>query len=221
MADNSTPLTCVILDDYPSMPLACVILDDYPGVAISSADWYRLGDAVQIRRSATPHTGDALVTALAGCRDTGVMRMRTPITAAKAQGVVVCGTDSHPQPAMELTWVLILAVMRHLVPEANALRVQGPWQQSVGRDLHGARLGLPTGRDRSAGRADRPGSRLAGQCVAFESGCWPSRGRRRAPGGLQAGAVRQQNVLATPPRGDVTARNDRDAFSQAVERIAA
>ncbi len=93
MTDNSTPLTCVILDDYPSMPLACVILDDYPGVAISSADWYRLGDAVQIRRSATPHTGDALVTALAGCRDTGVMRMRTPITAAKAQGVVVCGTD--------------------------------------------------------------------------------------------------------------------------------
>jgi len=71
------------------------------------------------------------------------MRMRTPITAAKAQGVVVCGTDSHPEPAVELTWVLILSVMRHLVPEANALREQGPWQQSVGRDLHGARLGLP------------------------------------------------------------------------------
>lgn len=209
MTDNSTPLTCVILDDHPG------------GVAISSADWRWLADAVQIRRSATPHTGDALVTALAGCRDTGVMRMRTPITAAKAQGVVVCGTDSHPQPAMELTWVLILAVMRNLVPEANALRVQGPWQQSVGRDLHGARLGLPTGRDRSAGRADRPGSRLAGQCVAFESGCWPSRGRRRAPGGIQAGAVRQQNILATRQWGEVTERNDRDAFSQAVERIAA
>ena len=101
------------------------------------------GDAVQIRTPTTPHTGDALVTALAGCRDTGVMRMRTPITAAKAQGVVVCGTDSHPEPAVELTWVLILAVMRHLVPEANALREQGPWRQSVGRDLHGARLGLP------------------------------------------------------------------------------
>jgi hypothetical protein len=70
-----------------------VILDDYPGVAISSADWHWLGDAVQIRTPTTPHTGDALVTALAGCRDTGVMRMRTPITAAKAQGVVVCGTD--------------------------------------------------------------------------------------------------------------------------------
>lgn len=48
-----------------------------------------------------------------------------------------------PKPPMELTWGLILAVMRHLVPEANALREQGPWQQSVGRDLHGARLGLP------------------------------------------------------------------------------
>ncbi len=54
MTDNSTPLTCVILDDYPSMPLACVILDDYPGVAISSADWYRLGDAVQICTPAMP-----------------------------------------------------------------------------------------------------------------------------------------------------------------------
>ncbi|MEN1994939.1 hypothetical protein, partial [Stenotrophomonas bentonitica] len=41
MTDNSTPLTCVILDDYP-------------GVAISSADWYRLGDAVQIRTPAMP-----------------------------------------------------------------------------------------------------------------------------------------------------------------------
>ena len=54
MTDNSTPLTCVILDDYPSMPLACVILDDHPGVAISSADWYRLGDAVQICTPAMP-----------------------------------------------------------------------------------------------------------------------------------------------------------------------
>jgi len=83
MTDNSTPLTCVILDDYP-------------GVAISSADWYRLGDAVQIRTPTTPHTGDALVTALAGCRDTGVMRMRTPITAAKAQGV---GRVRNRQPS--------------------------------------------------------------------------------------------------------------------------
>lgn len=39
--------------------------------------------------------------------------------------------------------------------------------------------------------------------------------------GIQAGAVRQQNILATRQWGEVTERNDRDAFSQAVEGIAA
>lgn len=150
------------------MPLNCVILDDYQAVATSSAEWHRLGEAVQVRMLTTPHTGDALVAALQDAAILVVMRERTPITAAllaqlprlrllitsgmrnaaidvaaaKAQGVVVCGTDSHPEPAVELTWALILAVMRHLVPEVNALRSDGPWQQSVGRDLHGARLGL-------------------------------------------------------------------------------
>ncbi len=32
--------------------------------------------------------------------------------------------------------------VRHLVPEANALRNEGPWQQTLGRDLQDARLGL-------------------------------------------------------------------------------
>ncbi|MEN5395669.1 D-2-hydroxyacid dehydrogenase family protein [Stenotrophomonas sp. TWI377] len=117
--------------------------------------------------SAPPIT-DARVAALSDADILVAMRERTPITAAllarrpclrllitsgmrhaaihvaaaKAQGVIVCGTDSHPEPAVEITWALILGLMRHLVPEANALRSDGPWQQTVGRDLHGARLGL-------------------------------------------------------------------------------
>ncbi len=72
----------------------------------------------------------------------GMRNAAIDVAAAKAQGVVVCGTDSHPEPAVELTWTLILGVMRHLVPEANVLRNEGPWQQTLGRDLQGARLGL-------------------------------------------------------------------------------
>jgi len=72
----------------------------------------------------------------------GMRHAAIDVAAAKAQGVIVCGTDSHPEPAVEITWALILGLMRHLVPEANALRSDGPWQQTVGRDLHGARLGL-------------------------------------------------------------------------------
>ena len=115
-----------------------------------------------------PPTTDARVAALGDADILVAMRERTPITAAllarrpclrllitsgmrhaaidvaaaKAQGVIVCGTDSHPEPAVEITWALILGLMRHLVPEANALRSDVPWQQTVGRDLHGARLGL-------------------------------------------------------------------------------
>lgn len=150
------------------MALNCVILDDYQNVAVAYADWNALGQAVQVRTLTTPHTGDALVAALGDADILVVMRERTPITAAllarlprlrllitsgmrnaavdvaaaKAQGIIVCGTDSHPEPAVEMTWALILGLMRQLVPEVNALRSDGPWQQTVGRDLYGARLGL-------------------------------------------------------------------------------
>jgi len=150
------------------MALNCVILDDYQNVAVAYADWNALGEAVQVRTLTTPHTGDALVASLGDADILVVMRERTPITAAllarlprlrllitsgmrnaavdvaaaKAQGIIVCGTDSHPEPAVEMTWALILGLMRQLVPEVNALRSDGPWQQTVGRDLYGARLGL-------------------------------------------------------------------------------
>ena len=71
----------------------------------------------------------------------GTRNAAVDVAAAKAQGIIVCGTDSHPEPAVEMTWALILGLMRNLVLEANALRSDGPWQQTVGRDLYGARLG--------------------------------------------------------------------------------
>lgn len=148
------------------MALNCVILDDYQNVAVAYADWNALGEAVQVRTLTTPDTGDALVAALGNADILVAMRERTPITvallarlprlrllitsgmrnaavdvaAAKAQGIIVCGTDSHPEPAVEMTWALIPGLMRQLVPEVNALRSDGPWQQTVGRDLYGARL---------------------------------------------------------------------------------
>ena len=72
----------------------------------------------------------------------GMRNAAVDVAAAKAQGITVCGTDSRSEPAVEMTWALILGLMRNLVLEANALRSDGPWQQTVGRDLYGARLGL-------------------------------------------------------------------------------
>ncbi|GJD43493.1 Hydroxypyruvate reductase [Methylobacterium cerastii] len=149
-------------------PLTCAILDDYQGVATTLADWSPLRDRVALRPFREGFTTeDALVAAIADCEIVVIMRERTPfpaalfarlpklkllvtsgmrnasidLAAAKAHGVVVCGTASGSAPPVELTWALILALARRVVPEANALRAGG-WQTSVGADLAGRRLGL-------------------------------------------------------------------------------
>lgn len=119
------------------------------------ADTYA-GDAVQIRTPTTPHTGDALVTALAGCRDTG------GDAHAHAEHRRAVGHAAPPAPADP---------QRHAqCRDRSARRTPGAAR---------------TGRDPPARLADRPGSRHAGQCVASEPGCRPCRGRRRAPGGIR------------------------------------
>ena len=47
-----------------------------------------------------------------------------------------------PTPPGELTWALILGLARHVAAEDAAFHAGGPWQSTVGRDLHGATLGL-------------------------------------------------------------------------------
>lgn len=148
--------------------MRCVILDDYQGVATSYADWSALeGVETTALREHLDDEG-ALARALAGVEVVVAMRERTPfpasllarlpdlrllvttgmrntsidIDAARSAGVVVCGTSSLPTPAVELTWALILALARHLVPEAGAMRGGGPWQTTIGADLSGATLGV-------------------------------------------------------------------------------
>ncbi|SEN42480.1 D-2-hydroxyacid dehydrogenase family protein [Nonomuraea pusilla] len=143
----------------------CAVLDDYQGVALGLADWSRV-EVTSFREHFA--TQDDLVTAIHDHEIVVIMRERTPFTAelfsrlpnlrllvtsgmrnasidldaARAQGVTVCGTGSGSTAPTELTWALILGLTRHLVPEAHALREGGPWQSTVGADLHGATLGL-------------------------------------------------------------------------------
>ncbi|MFQ6265889.1 D-2-hydroxyacid dehydrogenase family protein [Kutzneria viridogrisea] len=149
--------------------MRCVVLDDYQDVALAMADWSRLAERVEVT-VLREHldSEDALVEALSGVEVLVVMRERTPLTgsllarlpglrlvvtsgmrnasidlaAAERQGVVVCGSASRSEPAVELTWALILGLARKLVPESTALRAGGPWQSSVGVDLAGSTLGL-------------------------------------------------------------------------------
>ncbi|MER6354307.1 D-2-hydroxyacid dehydrogenase family protein [Streptomyces sp. NPDC001634] len=151
------------------MRLRCAVLDDFQQIAASIADWSPVEDRVDVV-SFTEHfvDEDALAEALAEVDIVVTLRERVPFpaslfarlprlklliasgmrnsvidyAAAEAHGVTVCGTQSSSTPPVELTWALLLGLARGIVEESNALRHGGPWQSTVGADLHGRRLGL-------------------------------------------------------------------------------
>ncbi|MFG2356075.1 D-2-hydroxyacid dehydrogenase family protein [Streptomyces sp. NPDC048521] len=165
------------------MRLRCAVLDDFQGVATGMADWSVIADEVEVV-PLREHLGgeDALATALADYDIVVTLRERVPFpgsliarlprlrlliasgmrnsvidyAAAEAHGVTVCGTASSGTPPVELTWALLLGLARGIVEESNALRAGGPWQSTVGADLHGSRLGL-LGLGRIGGRVAQVG----------------------------------------------------------------
>ncbi|MCX4880895.1 D-2-hydroxyacid dehydrogenase family protein [Streptomyces sp. NBC_00847] len=151
------------------MRLRCAVLDDFQQVATELADWSPVADRVEtVTFSGHFGSEDELAAALSGFDIVVTLRERVPFpgsllarlprlkllvasgmrnsvidyTAAEAHGVTVCGTASTSTPPVELTWALLLGLARGIVEESNSLRSGGPWQQTVGADLHGRRLGL-------------------------------------------------------------------------------
>jgi len=156
------------------------ILDDYQQVSLASTDWSAVRSLAQIDVFAQ-HIArtEALVNALEPYDVVVAMRERTyfddarlsqlprlrllvttgmsnasiDLAAASARGVTVCGTGGIGSSTAELTWGLILALVRHIPEEDRrmkqagraggaALGVGGGWQQTVGTGLDGKRLGV-------------------------------------------------------------------------------
>lgn len=149
--------------------LHCAVLDDYQRVAHRFGDWNSLAGKVGVTFiQAHFETEDALVAAIADCEIVVAMRERTPfprsifarlpklkllvttgpknaaidLAAAGERGVLVCGTGSFGSGTAELTWALILAFARQIPLEYANIRSAGPWQSTVGMDLHGKTLGV-------------------------------------------------------------------------------
>lgn len=149
--------------------LRCAVLDDFQQVATELADWSPVADRVEtVAFRDHFDTDDELAAALGDFDIVVTLRERVAFpaslfarlprlkllvasgmrnsvidyAAAEAHGVTVCGTASISTPPVELTWALLLGLARGIVEENNALRSGGPWQQTVGADLHGRRLGL-------------------------------------------------------------------------------
>ncbi|MFD5693680.1 D-2-hydroxyacid dehydrogenase family protein [Streptomyces rubiginosohelvolus] len=151
------------------MKLRCAVIEDFQSVATTVVDWSSVTDDVEIV-TFTEHlaTVDEAASALDGFDIVVTLRERVPFPAelfdrlprlrllvasgmrnsvidfdaARRHGVEVCGTASSSTPPVELTWALLLGLARGIVPEAGALRTGGPWQSTLGADLHGRRLGL-------------------------------------------------------------------------------
>ncbi len=144
------------------------VLDDYQEVALQMADWNSLPDEASVDVFQDHLTEeDDLVARLSPYEVIVAMRERTPfqrpllerlpnlrllvttgmrnasidVVAATDNGITVCGTDGVPYPTAELTWGLILALLRKIPTEDRATR-DGHWQVSVGEGLHGKTLGV-------------------------------------------------------------------------------
>ncbi len=144
------------------------ILDDYQNVALQLTDWSTLPNDVEVRVFQDHlKDEDALVGRLKDFEIVMAMRERTPfprrvferlpnlklltttgmrnaaidMQAATDHDVIVSGTGGVVYPTAELTWGLILSLLRHIHREDRAVR-GGRWQMSMGVDLHGKTLGV-------------------------------------------------------------------------------
>jgi len=145
-----------------------VLLDDYQGVALDYGGWDRVPDEWQpVALERHIEDPDELVEALVEAEIVVAMRERTvlpaeildrlpelkllittgmgnvaiDVAAAQRNGVVVCGTGMKGGATAELSWGLILALLRRIPTEDAGMRAGG-WQTTIGGDLEGTTLGL-------------------------------------------------------------------------------
>ena len=152
----------------PSRPekIRVVVLDDYLAVVTACADWSVLpAHVVTIDRHIAAE--DELVAVLADADVVVATRERTglgrsvlerlprlrllvttamrnaaiDLDAATERGILVCGTRGNKRSTVELTWGLILALLRDIPGQQQSLR-EGRWHTQLGVGLEGKTLGL-------------------------------------------------------------------------------
>lgn len=183
------------------------MLDDYQAVAERYGPWEELrdlGDGTEVTFLTRHLDADGLAAAASDAEVVVAMRERTPfpatmfdrlprlrllvttgvanasidLDAARAHGVTVCGTRNLPSPAAELTWALILALLRHVPAEDAGVR-GGGWQSTVGdvgQELAGRTLGV-IGLGRLGQRVARVGLAFDMRVLAWSANLDPALAR--------------------------------------------
>ena len=185
------------------MPLRCAILDDYQNVALSYADWSPIKGDVDIKVF-NEHLGsaDQVTAALKGFAIVCAMRERTPfprsviealpdlkllitagmrnasidLAAAKARGVLVCGTPGFGNATAAVATGLMLELARHIGYENARLKGGAAWQTTIGLDLEDMTLAL-LGLGRLGTRMAEIGHALKMKIIAWSENLTPERCR--------------------------------------------
>ena len=144
------------------------ILDDYQNVSLILGNFEKLKNDFdfQVFNQSFENEDDA-IEKLKDFEILLVMRERTPITkkiiknlkelkliitsgmrnksidlvTTKEKNILVCGTDSNSNSTAELTWALILNLVRNIREESENM-YQGYWQTTLGYELKGKTLGI-------------------------------------------------------------------------------
>ena len=168
------------------------VLDDYQNIFEEFIDIDKHKDKFEFTIFNEPfQSEDEAILALEKFDALFVMRERTPLTKALLEGlknlkyiftsgmrnksidleytknrkIIVCGTEINSNPTAEITWALILGLMRNMKQEIDNM-FQGYWQTTVGFELKGKILGI-IGLGKIGSQVARIGKAFGMQVVAW------------------------------------------------------
>ena len=100
-------------------------------------------EALFIMRERTPITKNLLenLPNLKYIMTSGMRNNSINLEVTKKKGILVCGTEINSNPAAEITWTLILGLLRNVKQEIDNM-FQGYWQTTIGSELKGKMLGV-------------------------------------------------------------------------------
>ena len=100
-------------------------------------------EALFIMRERTPLTKSLLESLpnLKYVMTSGMRNNSIDLKITKKNNIIVCGTEINSNPAAEITWALILGLLRNIKQEIDNM-FQGYWQTTIGFELKGKILGL-------------------------------------------------------------------------------
>ncbi len=148
-------LKVAVLDDYQNIFSHIINLDEYKSKyeftifnepfqnELETIEALKGFEAIFIMRERTKITKTLIsnLPKLKFIMTSGMRNKAIDLVTAKEKKILVCGTEINSNPAAEVTWALILGLLRNVKQEVDNM-FQGYWQTTIGYELKGKRLGI-------------------------------------------------------------------------------